>query len=51
MTEGILLKEAVTGPTLSKYACIIDEAHERTVNTDMLLTLLRALLAAAGNSR
>lgn len=45
MTEGILVSEALLDPDLSKYSCIImDEAHERSVNTDVLLGLFRRLL-------
>jgi pre-mRNA-splicing factor ATP-dependent RNA helicase DHX16 len=45
MTDGILLKELVGSPLLQKYAIIIlDEAHERTIFTDVLFTLLRELI-------
>mmetsp|Transcript_1618 Transcript_1618/g.2807 ORF Transcript_1618/g.2807 Transcript_1618/m.2807 type:complete len:498 (-) Transcript_1618:1166-2659(-) len=45
MTDGILLKELVGSPLLLKYAIIIlDEAHERTIFTDVLFTLLRELI-------
>ncbi|CDR46363.1 CYFA0S23e00232g1_1 [Cyberlindnera fabianii] len=46
MTEGILLRETLMDANLDKYSCIImDEAHERTVNTDVLLGLFRNLLS------
>ncbi|KAG5416812.1 hypothetical protein I9W82_005542 [Candida metapsilosis] len=46
MTEGILLREILADNTLSEYSCIIiDEAHERSLNTDILLGLFRGLLA------
>ena len=45
MTDGILLQEAIKDRTLAEYqAIIIDEVHERSVNTDLLLGLLNKLL-------
>jgi ATP-dependent helicase HrpA len=45
MTEGILLREMLADPMLTRYAAIIlDEIHERNVNQDMLLALTRELL-------
>jgi ATP-dependent RNA helicase DHX33 len=42
MTEGILLREAITDKLLRKYQVIIlDEAHERTVSTDVLFGILK----------
>jgi len=45
MTDGILLAETQSDPTLSAYdTLIIDEAHERSLNIDFLLGYLRTLL-------
>ena len=42
MTDGMLLREFLTEPDLGSYSVlIIDEAHERTIHTDILLALLK----------
>ncbi|KAK3681444.1 P-loop containing nucleoside triphosphate hydrolase protein [Podospora appendiculata] len=47
MTDGMLLREMVASPTLENYSAImIDEAHERTVHTDILLALIKDLTRA-----
>ena len=44
VTEGILLKEAMDDVFLPKYdVVILDEVHERGVNTDLLLGLMKIL--------
>ncbi len=46
MTDGILLQEMKLDPWLSKYSMLmVDEAHERSLNIDFILGLLKRVLA------
>ena len=45
MTDGVLVREIAQDFTLSKYsALVLDEAHERSVNTDILIGMLSRIV-------
>lgn len=49
MTDGVLLRELATDFLLSKYSIIIiDEAHERSINTDILIGVLSRVIKLRG---
>lgn len=49
MTDGVLAKEIENDFALRKYsAIIIDEAHERSMHTDILLGLLSRIVPLRG---
>ena len=52
MTEGVLLQEFRRDPRLRRYSCLmLDEAHERTIDMDVLLGIARKISRERRNFR
>ena len=48
ITDGVLLRELVSDVLLSKYSVLnIDEAHERSMNTDILISVVSRVLISS----
>jgi HrpA-like RNA helicase len=44
LTDGMLIQEMMADPLLNQYSVVmVDDMHERSLNTDMILGLLKKL--------
>ncbi len=49
MTDGVLLRETLNEADLDKYSAVVmDEAHERSLNTDVLFGILKKVRVGVG---
>lgn len=52
LTDGMLVNEMLADPWLREYSCVVvDEAHERSVNCDLILGFLVRMLGDAEGMR
>lgn len=52
VTDGLLIREIMQNPLLPQYSVIIlDEVHERNVNTDIIISLLKKILKKRADLR